>query len=152
MITTKQYCDNIRALGKKLASGELDEYRLDLTELSENMDGDDFYKITRNISYTRTTINRVPEVKAAGSISIKIEEDEIARYYVFSINREPKRKVITNDDLPRLEQSWRNRFIKHLLKTTPRITDLEGEKLEGAAIAIERFIALVEDYAKEEAE
>lgn len=148
-MTTKDYCDNIRKVGRALASGEIKEYRMSLVDLAEHLSGDDYHKVTKNMSYTRTTINRVPEVKAVGTINIKIEESALDKEYVFTLNRDAKRKVITNEDLPRLEQSWKRKFIKHLLQTHPRFTDLEGEKLEGAVEMIKRYEEMLNEMSKE---
>lgn len=149
-ITSKDYCNKLRELGAKLASGDLEEYRLDMTQLAEMMEPDEFMKISKGTSYSRTIINRVPEVKAVGAIRIKVEEDTFAKYYVFTLNRDVRRKVITNDDLPKIESTWRRKFIKQLLQTQPRISDLKGERLEGAAIALERFAAMLNEMTKEE--
>lgn len=148
--TSKDYCNKLRELGVKLANGELEEYRLDMTQLAEIMPPDEYSKISKGTSYSRTIINRVPEVKAVGAIRIKVEEDKFAKYYVFTLNRDVKRKVITNDDLPKIEASWRAKFIKQLLQTQPRISDLKGEQLEGAAIALERFANMLNEMTKEE--
>lgn len=145
-ISNKEFCDTLREVGVRLASGERDEVVIPRAYIDFQVEGGS--KITP--SYMRMTINRVPDVKAKGSVSVKmIKDEEGAVSYTIALNTNVRRKVLTNDDLPRLESQWKRKFVRHLLKTTPRITDLEGERLEGAAIAIERFIALIEEYAQE---
>lgn len=145
MHTSKDYCDNIRELGAKMASGELQEYRLSLTALFEIMEPDDYHKVTKSISYTRTIINRVPEVKAVGSIQIRTEDNGDEKFYVFTLKTGSKKRIITEDDLPHLHNVEVNKALRKLIKNPPRITDLEGEALKGAAIAIERYIETIND-------
>lgn len=149
-ITSKDYCNKLRELGVKLASGELEEYRLDMTQLAEIMEPDEYMKISKGTSYSRTIINRVPEVKAAGAVSIKVEEDVFARYYVFKLNRDVKKRILTTDDVADLESKWKTKFIRHLLQTHPRFTDMEGEKLEGAVEMIRRYEEMLNKIAKGE--
>lgn len=147
--TTKDYCDWLRSLGAKLASGEIEEYRMSLLDLAEKLDGDGYYKVTRGTSYSRTIINRVPEVKAVGAISIKVDETPEDKFYVFTLNRDVKRKVLTTEDVDGLKEKWRTKFIAQLLSTQPRITDLQGDELKGAAIALERFAEMIQNMKGE---
>lgn len=145
-ITTKEFCDTLREVGEKLASGEREEVVIPKAYIEIRVEGGS--KISP--SYMRTTINRVAAVKATGgcaSVKVKTNEEGAKAYHI-TINRAHKRKVITADELPSLEQRWKRKFIEHLLKLQPRITDLEGDELKGAAIGIERFIAMIEDMAK----
>lgn len=149
-ITSKMYCDKLRELGVKLANGEIEDYRLDMTQLGENMVADDFAKVSRGTSYSRTIINRVPEVKAVGSISIKVEEDDFAKYYVFTLNRDVKRKVLTNEDVEHIEQKAVAKALRGLMQTMPNIADLSGEKAEGALIMAQRYQAMIDNMIKGE--
>lgn len=148
--TTKDYCNWLRALGKRLADGEIEEYRLSLDILASNHNGDDYYKITKSVSYSRTIINRVPEVKAAGTISIKVEETDDERFYVFRLNRDAKRKVLTSEDVSAIEQKAVAKAMRGLLHTMPNIADLSGEKAEGALIMAQRYQAIIENMIKGE--
>lgn len=146
-VSNKEFCDTLRDVGEKLASGERDEVLIPKSYIDMHVEGGD--KITP--SYIRMTINRVGSVKAKGSASVKVRaNEEGAKSFVITIKTDAKRKVITNDDMPRLEATWRKKFIKHLLATQPRITDLKGEQLEGAAIALERFMAMIEKMGEDE--
>lgn len=148
--TTKDYCDFLRNLGVKLASGEIAEYKLSLLDLAEKLDGDGYYKVTRGTSYSRTIINRVPEVKAIGAISIKVEETPEDKFYLFTLNRDVKRKVLTNEDVESIERKALAKGLQSLIDQPPRISDLQGDELKGAAIAIERFVALIGKMTKGE--
>ena len=142
-MTTKDYCDSLRQLGIKLASGELESYRLSLIDLAENMSGDDHYKVTRSTSYSRTIINRVPEVKAKGSISIKVVETETDKFFEFTLNTDPKRKVLTNSDIAEIEAKCLRRFARRHLNAMPWLADLEGDVLKGAMIGVQRFVEMI---------
>ena len=110
---------------------------------------DDVAKVTP--AYMRTVINRVPEVKAAGRMSIKREQDDSGIiHYVIRLNTNVRRKVLTDNDVSALESKWRAKFIRELLSRPPRITDLEGDELKGAAIAIERFCSMLESMKEGE--
>lgn len=144
----KEFCDKLREGAEMLASGKehifLREFDIQ-TMLGDSAEG-------INQSYIRTIMNRVPSVKAIGTIKIKrvIGSDELPDGYHITLNREPRRKVVTNDDLPKLEQSWKVKFINQLLKTSPMISDLRGEQLQGAAIAIERFAEMLKEMVKDD--
>lgn len=136
-----EFCNTLREVGEALASGEKEVVEIPKAWIEYNVTNGK--SITA--SYIRTIIGRVQAVKAIGAVSVKSREsDDGAKHFVISINRNPKRKMITSDELPELEASWRAKFIKHLLSTQPRITDLQGEQLNGAAIALERFAAMIE--------
>lgn len=143
----KEFCDKLREGAEMLAGGKeyifLREFDIQ-TMLGDSADG-------INQSYIRTIMNRVPSIKAVGTIKIKrvSGSDEFPDGYHITLNREPKRKVVTNDDLPKLERSWKEKFIKQLLKTSPMISDLEGEQLQGAAIAIKRYAEILKDMVDE---
>lgn len=147
---SKQFCDKLREAGAALGRGDVPEVKLPLHFIDNFFaaDPDSGSKITAG--YIRTIINRVPDVKAKGVVSVKRGEDENYNpVYVITIKTDSKRKVITSEDLPALEAAWKAKFIKELLSKQPRITDLEGDKLAGAAIALERLAAMLEGMVKE---
>lgn len=146
MATTKEFCDNLRLLAKKLASGELPEYIVTDAIIEGNLDEQDQKKV--NASYIRTIMNRVPEVKEIGTVSIsRTDPIEDAPGFKIVINREAKRQVFTKNDLPAIEKRMSERIAKRLLSTMPNITDLEGEQLQGAAIGIKRYQDLIKSIA-----
>lgn len=149
MATTKEFCDNLRLLAKKLASGELPEYIITDATIDGNLDEQDQKKV--NASYIRTIMNRVPEVKEIGTVSIsRTDPIEDAPGFRIFINREAKRQVFTKNDLPAIEKRMSERIAKRLLSTMPNITDLEGEQLQGAAIGIRRYQDLIKSIAEGE--
>lgn len=143
--TSKEFCQELRKQAQKIADGEPLEIRMLMLE--SMLAPEDVRKI--NASYLRMTLNRTPEIKAVGTVRVtRLDTATEGEGFRVTINREPSRRVITNDDLPALEERWKAKFIKHLLETAPRITDLEGDQLTGAAIALERFAAMLEKMAK----
>lgn len=147
--TGKDYCEFLRHLGRALADGSLPEYKLDVTLLAEKMDADEHYKALRSTSYSRTIINRVPEVKAIGNISIKASEDTFAKYYTFTLNKEPRKRVITNDDLPHIKAKAVSKVLKRLIETIPNVMDLQGDELKGAQVAINRYHDMIRRITEE---
>lgn len=149
MATTKEFCDSLRVLAKKLASGELPDYVITDATITDNLDDDDQKKI--NASYIRTIMNRVPEVKEIGSVSItRTDPIEDAPGFKVTINRDAKRKVFTENDLPAIERRLKEKLLKGITSTMPNITDLEGEQLQGAAIAVKRYQDLIKTMVVEE--
>lgn len=149
MATTKEFCDNLRELAKKLASGDIQYYVIPDALIENNLDEQDQKKI--NASYIRTIMNRVPEVKEIGTVSIsRTDPIEDAPGFKVAINREAKRQVFTKSDLPAIEKRMSERIAKRLLSTMPNITDLEGEQLQGAAIGIKRYQDLIKSIAEGE--
>lgn len=142
MATTKEFCDSLRLLAKKLADGELPEFVITDATITDNLDEDDQKKI--NASYIRTIMNRVPEVKEIGTVSItRTDPVEDAPGFKVAINREAKRKVFTENDLPAIERRLKEKLLKGIVSTMPNITDLEGDQLHGAAIAVKRYQELL---------
>lgn len=149
MATTKEFCDNLRLLAKKLASGELPEYIITDATIDGNLDEQDQKKVSA--SYIRTIMNRVPDVKEIGTVSItRTDPVEETPGFKVAINRESKRQVFTKNDLPAIEKRMSERIAKRLLSTMPNITDLEGEQLQGAAIGIRRYQDLIKSIAEGE--
>lgn len=149
-MTAKEFCAQLCQGAVQIANGEREEIRFPCMMVGSHVIPDDVAKVTP--SYMRTVINRLPEVKARGRMSIKREvNEEGVRFYVITLNTDVKRKVLTQNDIGNLESKWRAKFIKHLLETTPRITDLQGDQLTGAAIALERFAVMLERMGKDDA-
>ncbi|AXY85425.1 hypothetical protein HOU20_gp01 [Citrobacter phage Sazh] len=148
MATTKEFCDSLRELAKKLASGELDNYIIADALIEDNLDEQDRKKV--NASYIRTIMNRITDVKEIGTVSItRTDPVEEAPGFKVAINREAKRQVFTKNDIPALEKRIGERIAKRLLNTMPNITDLEGEQLQGAAIGIKRYQDLIKSMVEQ---
>lgn len=148
--TSKDYCEWLREIGRRLASGEFSEFRISLTDLASSLSGDDYYKITKNQAYSRTIINRVPEVKAVGAVRIRTEETDDNKEYVITLNRDVKRKVITNEDLPAVQAKAVEKFAARILASMPNVTDMQGDKLAGACEGISRYQEMIRNLVNEE--
>lgn len=148
MATTKDYCDHLRRIGKQLAEGEISSYELCWDGLFESLDPDDYDKITKSISYTRTIINRVPEVKVVGRVLVQIDKRDDGKYYVFTMKKGASKKVLVEDDLPHVRQIAVNKALRRLIACPPRISDLSEDEMRGAAIVIERYVEVMQDMIK----
>lgn len=148
-MTAKEFCGQLCQGAIQIVNGEREEIRFPTVMIQAHVIPDDVAKVTP--AYMRTVINRVPEVKAAGRMSIKREQDDSGIiHYVIRLNTNVRRKVLTDNDVSALESKWRAKFIRELLNRPPRITDLEGDELKGAAIAIERFCSMLESMKEGE--
>lgn len=144
--TTTEFASEMRAAIEKVVDGSEPFMRIPLAFIESHIDNPS--KMTA--SYIRTTLNRVPSVKALGNVSVKREEADGADYYKVTINRSPKRKVITNDDLPALQARAVNKKLQALTDYMPNVTDLEGEQLQGAIIGIQRFQVMIKSMMEAE--
>lgn len=141
-MTMKDFCDGLRLAGDKLASGELEFFHLRDGDLEMNLSAEDLRKVRP--SYIRTIMNRVASVKELGTVKIaRADGIDLAQGYVITINRDTKRKVFTDKDLPSIKQKAVEKAINHILDVMPNIADLDGEQLQGAAIAIKRYQDLI---------
>lgn len=148
-MTAREFTAELEKAIVLVASGEKEEIRFSTGMITANVSPEEQGKLTT--AYMRMTLNRVPEVKAVGKVSIKtVTDDDGLTQMVITINRNPRKKQLTTDDLDSLHAKWQEKFIKQLLNTQPRITDLDGEKLAGAAIALERFAEMLKDMIKED--
>lgn len=148
-MTAREFTAELEKAIVLVASGEKEEIRFSTGMITANVSQEEQGKLTT--AYMRMTLNRVPEVKAVGKVSIKtVTDDDGLTQMVITINRNPRKKQLTTDDLDSLHAKWQAKFIKQLLNTQPRITDLDGEKLAGAAIALERFAEMLKDMIKED--
>lgn len=140
--TTKEFCDYLRARAKMLASGEIDELKINMALVRDSL-GDEANKIKP--SYIRVTMNRVAEIREIGCVKIRRSdpiEDEFDGFIV-TLERESKRRVFTDKDLPAIKQKAVKKAINHILDVMPNISDLDGEQLQGAAISIKRYQDLI---------
>lgn len=148
-INRAAFCDTLRDIGRAIGSGERETVFMPEVYLRSRVEGGD----TITASYMRQIINRVPEVKQKGVISIKRKVTDEGDGFVFTLTEaKSKPRVLTGDDIAKLEIKWRAKFIAQLLKTQPRISDLEGDRLEGAAIALERMNEMLNEMVKMEDE
>ena len=104
-----------------------------------------------NASYIRMTLNRTPEIKAVGVVSVARTDAALeGDGFRITINRDAKRKVVTSEDVPAIERKAANRVLKKLLEAMPNIADLKGDELQGAATMAERYQAMIRKMITEE--
>lgn len=146
-MTAREFTAELEKAIVLVASGEKEEIRFSTGMLTLNVLPEEQHKITT--AYMRMTLNRVPEVKAVGKVSIKtVTDDEGVKNIVITINKNPRRKQLTTDDLEVIERKTRERFAKRLLGFMPNVMHLEGDKRDGAI----EGIALYQDMIKKMAE
>lgn len=149
LMTAREFTAKMEEAIVKVVSGEEQEIRFSAGMMLSMVDHEEAQKLTP--AYMRTTLNRVPEVKATGKVSIKTTtDDDGTKFYVVTVNKNPRKKQLTTDDLEVLERKWQAKFIKYLLSVNPKISDLRGEQLEGAAIAVDRFAEMLKSMIREE--
>lgn len=147
---SKELCDKIREAGAALGRGEQNEIRLPYSYILGHFGGDFEQANKINSAYIRTIVNRVPEVKAAGRISIKRVDDVDGLVFVMSINRDPKRKILTSDDIPAIERKARMKLANQLLNLMPNVMHLEGDMLDGAMNGIKMYQEMIMKIAEGE--
>lgn len=146
-MTAREFTAELEKAIVLVASGEKEEIRFSTGMLTLNVLPEEQHKITT--AYMRMTLNRVPEVKAVGKVSIKtVTDDEGVKNIIITINKNPRRKQLTTDDLEVIERKTREKFAKRLLGFMPNIMHLEGDKRDGAI----EGIALYQDMIKKMAE
>lgn len=148
MMTAREFVHQLETAIIKVIEGEHDHVPFDSGTLYANVEAGEHSKLTRQ--YICTTLNRMPEVKAVGKVRMNITRDEGGMtFYKLSINRNPKRKVITNDDVGEIKHKAIKRAVRGFLERPPTVADLEGEQLEGAMIMMRRYNAMFNEFMKE---
>lgn len=146
-MSMKEFCDKLREAAKKaIVDGSVP---LPLMFIMTKLDPDDARKVTAG--YIRTTVNRVPEVKEAGSISVRkrTNEDGVEYYDLVFVNGVSSRKTVYNkDQVMQAKQKAVNKVVEMLLQLNPNVTDLEGDELAGAMKAIKRYQDLIRTFAQ----
>lgn len=150
--TADEFRNKLREDVAALASGERQDIKIPL-DFFEHCEDDAIFAKKATPQYIRMIASRVPEVVQGGRISIKRLRDDdrgLDYYEIRFIKGVKPSKMISAADLPGLEKKWRAKFIKYMLQTQPRISDLKGEQLEGAAIALERFATMLNEMVEEQ--
>lgn len=148
VMTNKEFCDKLRDAAISLAEGSHEEIVMPLSFIELNLDEESAKSV--NSSYIRTVIGRVPQVRAIGSPSVKKKttEDGIEIYQI-AINRNPKRRVIVNDDLPVIKRDAVKKFAERIMMIAPDLSHLDGESLEVANKAVAAYKALIRDFMED---
>lgn len=148
-MTAREFTAELEKAIVLVASGEKEEIRFSTGMLTLNVLPEEQHKITT--AYMRMTLNRVPEVKAVGKVSIKtVTDDEGVKNIVITINKNPRRKQLTTDDLEVIERKTREKFAKRLLGFMPNVMQLDESDRAGAMKGIELYQDMIKKMAEGE--
>lgn len=148
-MTAREFTAELEKAIVLVASGEKEEIRFSTGMLTLNVLPEEQHKITT--AYMRMTLNRVPEVKAVGKVSIKtVTDDEGVKNIVITINKNPRRKQLTTDDLEVIERKACNKFAKRLLGFMPNVMQLDESERVGAMKGIELYQDMIKKMAEGE--
>lgn len=147
-MSRSEFCDMLRSLGAAIGSGERNNVFMPALFLCANVENGD--AITA--SYMRQVVNRVPEVKQKGVISIKRKVTDEGDGFVFTLTEaKSKPRVLTGEEIDEIAEKRAekevNKILNHLVNVMPNITDLEGDKLAGACEAIGRYQDMIRKLA-----
>lgn len=142
------FTENLRGAARALASGEKERVIIPTGVISMVLAGK---KAAKNpASYIRTTMNRVPEVKAVGSIKIKksyCNDEESNHYggdiYTITISRGARKTVYTKADVERIKQQATSKAVDRFLTLSPNLANYAPEEYATVAKVMGELNALV---------
>lgn len=140
-MSEQSFGDQLRTAARMLASGEREQITMTDFQIQQ-VTG----KERINPSHIRTTMGR--EVRTLGAISVKRMQDPPG--YICTFNPDPKKKAVPSDELPAIKVRAANKALKAIANVMPSLTDLDGEQLKGAMIAIARYQDLIKLNITEE--
>lgn len=136
--TSAEFSAWLRSEAVRLANGEIEEVFFSDMQLDSAITENDRKKI--NASYIRTVMNRVSEIKAVGRVKVtRTNGLDNPVGFMITLNREPKRKVYTDEDMPAIKQKIRNQVLRDLVGRNPKFTDMQDEALAVAVEMIRRY-------------
>lgn len=149
LMTAREFTAKMEEAIVKVVSGEEQEIRFSAGIMLSMVDHDEAQKLTP--AYMRTTLNRVPEVKATGKVSIKTTtDDDGTKFFVVTVNKNPRKKQLTTDDLEVIERKTREKFAKRLLGFMPNVMQLDESERVGAMKGIELYQDMIKKMAEGE--
>lgn len=149
LMTAREFTAKMEEAIVKVVSGEEQEIRFSAGMMLSMVDHDEAQKLTP--AYMRTTLNRVPEVKASGKVSIKTTtDDDGTKFFVVTVNKNPRKKQLTTDDLEVIERKTREKFAKRLLGFMPNVMHLDESERVGAMKGIELYQNMIKKMAEGE--
>lgn len=149
LMTAREFTAKMEEAIVKVVSGEEQEIRFSAGMMLSMVDHDEAQKLTP--AYMRTTLNRVPEVKATGKVSIKTTtDDDGTKFFVVTVNKNPRKKQLTTDDLEVIERKAREKFAKRLLGFMPNVMHLDESERVGAMKGIELYQDMIKKMAEGE--
>lgn len=149
LMTAREFTAKMEEAIVKVVSGEEHEIRFSAGMMLSMVDHDEAKKLTP--AYMRTTLNRVPEVKATGKVSIKTTtDDDGTKFFVVTVNKNPRKKQLTTDDLEVIESKTREKFAKRLLGFMPNVMQIDESERVGAMKGIELYQDMIKKMAEGE--
>lgn len=146
----KEFCNKLREAAVALANGHTEEIKLPIRFIGQHF-GDDEKVKSITPGYVRTIMNRVGEVKAAGSCSVKNGfDDEGDPVYIITLKKDTRRKVLTNEDVKTLEAKAVAKFAKRILSIMPNVMHLEGAERDGAIEGINLYQKMIREMVEGE--
>lgn len=141
------FTDKLREAARALADGSKSEIVIPGGLLSQVLSGK---KAADNpAAYVRTTMIRVPEVKAVGTIKIKksLCEDCESDYYgmeVFtvSLTQERRKTVYTKADVERIKRQAVNKAAERFMMLSPNLANYTPEEYATVAKVMQELNAL----------
>lgn len=149
LMTAREFTAKMEEAIVKVVSGEEQEIRFSAGMMLSMVDHDEAQKLTP--AYMRTTLNRVPEVKATGKVSIKTTtDDDGTKFFIVTVNKNPRKKQLTTDDLEVIERKAREKLAKRLLDFMPNVMQLDESERVGAMKGIELYQDMIKKMAEGE--
>ena len=149
LMTAREFTAKMEEAIVKVVSGEEQEIRFSAGIMLSMVDHDEAQKLTP--AYMRTTLNRVPEVKATGKVSIKTTtDDDGTKFFVVTVNKNPHKKQLTTDDLEVIERKAREKLAKQLLDFMPNVMQLDESERVGAMKGIELYQDMIKKLSEGE--
>ena len=149
LMTAREFTAKMEEAIVKVVSGEEQEIRFSAGMMLSMVDHDEAQKLTP--AYMRTTLNRVPEVKATGKVSIKTTtNDDGTKFFVVTVNKNPRKKQLTTDDLEVIERKAREKLAKQILDFMPNVMQLDESERAGAMKGIELYQDMIKKLSEGE--
>lgn len=149
LMTAREFTAKMEEAIVKVVSGEEQEIRFSAGMMLSMVDHDEAQKLTP--AYMRTTLNRVPEVKATGKVSIKTTtNDDGTKFFVVTVNKNPRKKQLTTDDLEVIERKAREKLAKQILDFMPNVMQLDESERVGAMKGIELYQDMIKKLSEGE--
>lgn len=122
------FTEQLREAAKALANGDKQEITIPVGYITTQLSGK---KSSENpASYVRTTMSRVPEVKASGTIKIKksmcVDEDSNMfgmEVFTVTLNREKRKTVYTKADVERAKRQSVAKAAERFMTISPNLAN-----------------------------
>lgn len=142
------FTDKLREAARALADGSKSEIVIPGGLLAQVLEGK---KAADNpAAYVRTTMIRVPEIKAAGSIKIKkslCNDDESDYFgmeiYTVTLTQERRKTVYTKTDVERHKRQAVNKAAERFLMLSPNLANYAPEEYATVAKVMQELNALI---------